>query len=283
MRMRLKREKGGASAANWGGGRVGRRSGTATAEPRGDVGALVVITALVLGGVAGFAFGADREIGEGVVQQYAEAQTREDWTALDALPEFVPRVFLTVVDPGFEDRRFITGAEDESAVSRELVRQVHRLDATPGGRAREFVMAPLLEGRLNRRQLLELYLNRVWMGRDGEWNIYGITQASREYFGKEPAELTLSETATLAGLLLPPRMESPADHVGAVGARRNEVLRQLLNVGVIDEEAFREAAGERLGFQPGVQFAPMAPPPPREDEEAAVIRLNRPIQPVTED
>jgi len=282
MRMRLKRERGAAGAANWGGS-AGLRSGTPTAEPRGDVGALVVITALVLGGVAGFAFGADREIGDGIVQQYAEAQTREDWTVLDALPEFVPRVFLTVVDPGFEDRRFITSADDESAVSRELVRQVHRLDATPGGRAREFVMAPLLEGRLSRRQLLELYLNRVRMGRDGEWTIYGITQASREYFGKEPAELTLSETATLAGLLLPPRMETPADHVGAVGARRNEVLRQLLNVGVIDEEAFRAATGERLGFQPGLQFAPMAPPPPREGEDAAVIRLNRPIQPVAED
>jgi len=241
-----------------------------------------VIIALVLGGVAGFAFGADRELGEGVVQQYVEAQTRQDWVSLGELPEYVPRVFLTVVDPAFEDRRFITGAAEESAVSREMVRQVHRLDGTPGGRAREFVMAPLLESRLSKQQLLELYLNRVRMGSDGEWVIYGITQASREYFGKEPAELTLSETATLAGLLLPPRMESPADHVGAVGARRNEVLRQLWNVGGIDEESFREATGERLGFQPGIQFAPMAPPPPREEEES-VIRLDRPLQPVTED
>jgi membrane peptidoglycan carboxypeptidase len=73
-------------------------------------------------------------------------------------------------------------------------------------------------------------------------------------------ELTISESATLAGMLLQPRIEDPGDKPGAVGVRRNEVLRGMLQQGSISEAEYRAALAEPLGFQPGLSRQPMSRP-----------------------
>lgn len=118
-------------------------------------------------------------------------------------------------------------------------------------------MAPILEKRIPDEAVLELYLNRVYFGMAHDYPVYGIHYAAREYFGKEAAQLTLGETATLAGLLLEPRIERPEDMAGAVGARRNEVLTNLLRTGYITEADMKTAVAERLAFQPGITEVPM--------------------------
>lgn len=247
--------------------RASRRKVAERAEGRG----LLLVLALglfVIGGVIGFAWALDRQVRGGILQQRAEARQRPDWVEMERLPRYVPMAFVAVVDPAFLQAGALRTGESGTTLAREMVRQVHLLPDGLGGEARELLMGPVLERRTSKRDLLELYLNRVFIGEEQGYPVYGIHHAAREYFDKEPAELTLGEAATLAGLLLPPRIQDPDRRIGAVGARRNEVLRVLLLGEVITAEQFRQAVAEPLGFQPGLQEQPMTRPadwtePPR--------------------
>lgn len=218
---------------------------------------VMALALLVLGAVAGFAFALDRQIRGGLLDQRAEAMRRPDWVSLDALPEYVPRTFAAVVDPTLLEEGAVRPREEGAAMARELARQIHLLPNSLSGRARELVMGPVLERHLSADQLLELFLNRVYLGRAQGFPVYGVYHAAREYFDKEPQELTLGETATLAGLLLQPRFDDPDAQPGAVGVRRNEVLRVLLVGELISQGQYRTAIAERLPFQPGVEEQPM--------------------------
>src|SRR5690606_32816471 len=99
-------------------------------------------------------------------------------------------------------------------IPRELVRQIHLLDDGISGEARGLFMAPILEQRISRADLLELYLNRVYLGESHDYPVYGIHYAAEEYFDKSASELTLGEAASLAGLLLEPRILRPEQFPG---------------------------------------------------------------------
>src|SRR6185295_2503527 len=142
----------------------------------------------------------------------------------------------------------------------------------PADQAWRAFMVPLTEARLSRRAMVEFYLNRAYLGQAGDWRVYGVQHASEEYFGKDARRLTLSEAATLAGLMLPPRMLNPQNSPGAAGARRNEVLERLLAAGKIDQAAYEAALREPLAFQPGIDYAPMTRPADW-GQEPEVIKL----------
>jgi membrane peptidoglycan carboxypeptidase len=235
----------------------------------------------IMGLVGGFAWAQDRQVRGGVLLQRAEAAQREDWVSMESLPSYVPHAFLVAVDPEFEQAGTLRAGQDGTTVARDLIRQIHLLGDGLRSSAREMVMAPVLEQRTSKRGLLELYLNRVYLGRSQDYPVYGIYWAAEEYLGKRPEELTLGEAATLAGLLLEPRITDPDDRPGAVGARRNELLRLMLLSGYITPEEHRAAVSERLAFQPGLREFPMTRriPTPRDDD---VIRLPPQYQPQPE-
>lgn len=246
----------------------------------GEMGLLLVLAIglFVVGGVAGFGWALDRQIRGGLLRQGATAERRADWVQLETLPAYVPQTFLAVVDPDFLTRGRLRRGASGTTVARELVRQVHLLPSSLGGEARELMMGPVLEQRASKRELLELYLNRVYLGEEQGHPVYGIYHAAQEYFEKEPSALTLGETATLAGLLLEPRIEDPERDVGAVGARRNEVLRVLLIGQLISESQYRAALEEPLGFQPGLDQLPVTRPLDF-GRESEVIRLPPNLRP----
>jgi membrane peptidoglycan carboxypeptidase len=266
------------------GGRLSLGKPVADPAPEGSTQVLIVLTVgfLILGIVAGFGWELDRQLRGGILLQRVEAVQRPDWVPLEALPEYVPRVFLAVVDPAFEGVGTLRSREDGSTLPRELVRQIHLLGNGLRGQARELVMGPVLEQRAGKQDLLEFYLNRVYLGIEHEVPIYGIHYAAREFFGKEASELTLGETATLAGLLLEPRIERPGERPGAAGVRRNEVLRSLAMAGLISAEEFAEAVAEPLGFQPGLTELPMSRRLPLRGD-TATIRLPEQYRPRPED
>lgn len=257
------------------GGRWARRV-TGRKERKGrPYGAILLglLALLIIGSLAAVGWALDRQLRGGILEQRREAVRRPDWVPLRSLPPYVPAALIAVVDPSFLERPAYNDLEAVT-LPRQLVRQVHLLPRGLGGQGQELILGPLLENRLTKRAILELYLNRVYLGQDGEWPVFGVYHAAREYFGKEPTELTLSEAATLAGLLLPPRILDPANEPGAVGARRNEVLRQMLLEGAIDAEAYQSAIREPLQFQPGPEYEPMTRP--REwAREPDVIRVRR--------
>ncbi|CAN5859180.1 hypothetical protein BH20GEM3_BH20GEM3_10530 [soil metagenome] len=242
--------------------RSGRWTQPPSTQKRGRRGLLFLFAlgAALLGGVSGFAWEMDRQVLGGILRQRQEAARRPDWTPIRRLPAYVPQAFATVVDPTFEDRRPLDEGVEGTTLSRELVRQIHLLRRNLAGEAREIIMGPLLERRLSKSEVLELYLNRVYMGRLDGFPVYGIHHAAREFFGKRPEELTLSQTATLAGLLLPPRITRPERQLGAVGARRNEVLRQMRVAGEITPAALEAAIREPLGFVATAEYTPMTRP-----------------------
>lgn len=218
---------------------------------------MLALALFVLGTVGGFAWASDRQLRGGVLRQAAESQGRPDRVALSELPPYLPQAFAAVVEPAAAGRGRLRTGESRTSLAGELIRQVHMLPDRIGGQARALAMAPLLERRSGRRQTLEMFMNRVQLGKHLGHPVYGVWHAAREYFGKSPENLTLSEAATLAGLLLPPRLEVPQESVGAVGARRNEVLEVMLRGGLISEPEYRAAIAEPLGLQPGIGAMPM--------------------------
>ena len=118
--------------------------------------------------------------------------------------------------------------DDEYAVSRKI---------------REMILAFRLEDTLSKEQILELYLNSIFLGR----NAYGIQAASRAYFDKDVADLTLPEAAYLAVLPKAPSNYDPVRAKDRATARRNYVLREMVNNGYITEAQRAEAAATGLG------------------------------------
>ncbi|HEX2094293.1 MAG TPA: transglycosylase domain-containing protein [Longimicrobiaceae bacterium] len=241
-------------------------------ERRGEILLLLGIALFFLGGLVGFGWELDRQLRGGILRQRAEAQQRSDWVRLEQLPPVLTRMVVSVVDPGFQEREAPDTESEGLTLPRDLVRQVHLLDDGLRGEARGLLMAPLLESRLSRRELLELYVNRVYFGRSDGYPVFGVYHAAQEFFQKRPEDLTLSESATLVGLLLQPRILDPGRTPGAVGVRRNEVLRRMREAGEIDAAAYRAAVAEPLAFQPGVEYAPMSRPL-RWQEPPALLRL----------
>src|SRR5262249_60386023 len=76
-------------------------------------------------------------------------------------------------------------------------------------KAVEAVMATVLDARYSKDEILEAYLNEIYLGRRGSIAITGVGQAARHYFGKEVSDLDLAESATLAGMIRAPNAYSP--------------------------------------------------------------------------
>lgn len=275
----------GAGGGVFRGGRWGRRlTGRPTQGSRWTLFLPLLPILFVVGLVGGFAWRLEQELERGLLRQRAEQQRRPDWTSLTALPPYLPRAILLIEDPGYLRRGDLQdlGNPGRRALPRRLLEQVYGLDGGLWTEARATMLAPLLERRLARAHILELYLNRVRFGRSGRYPVVGVDGAAREYFAKAPGELTLGESATLAGLLLPPPLENPRSRPGAAGARRNEVLRQLLAAGEIDDAAFRGAIAEPLAFQPGLRYAPMSRPARWQRAPEAVIIPPPPLNPAAD-
>jgi membrane peptidoglycan carboxypeptidase len=262
---------------------------TTQAEPkrlggkyRGSFILLGVLGVAVLVGMAVFGVMAQQRLEQGLLGQYRQSLRRPDWVRLNNLPPRVVNAFLAAVDTTSFQRTSEFERRTRPLLTRDLVTQVHRLEGGVADQAWRAAMVPLVEARLSRRAALEYYLNRVSLGKTGDWPIYGVRHASEDYFGKDPRALTLGEAATLAGILLPPRIENPEAASAAVGARRNEILRRMLLEKEIDEATFRQAMAEPLGFQPGVDYAPMTRPADW-GKEPEPIRLPPELRPTLAD
>jgi penicillin-binding protein 1B len=92
---------------------------------------------------------------------------------------------------------------------------------------REAIMATVLESRLTKQQILELYLNEIYLGQQGSVGIHGIGEASRFYFAKDASHLTVPEAALLAGMIQAPSALNPYNHPQDARKRRDLVLQMM--------------------------------------------------------
>ncbi len=126
-------------------------------------------------------------------------------------------------------------------------------------KAAEAIIAIQLERRLTKEQIFELYANEVYLGQRGSFSIRGFGEASRAYFDKDITQLTLSESALLAGILPGPSLYSPFRNPDRALKRRNYVLDAMAETGAIQPEEAEAAKKAPLKLAPANFEASEAP------------------------
>lgn len=130
--------------------------------------------------------------------------------------------------------------EGGSTLTQQLARTLFLSNKrTPARKAQEAVIALLLEQELSKRQILELYLNRIYLS----GGVYGVETMSRNMYGKEAKNLTLAEAALIAGLIRAPSALSPWSNFDGALGRSRTVLQRMR------EEGFITAAQEKAATQ----------------------------------
>jgi penicillin-binding protein 1A len=178
---------------------------------------------------------------------------------LGEIPDHVPQAFLAI-----EDRRFYEHeGVDRMAVLRALIANLRAGETVQGGstisqqlarnlfltprqtlnrKLREMVLASRIERRLTKDEILELYLNRVYLGDQA----YGVDAAARRFFGKPATELTLAEAAMLAGLPKAPSRSAPTESLDRATERQHVVLEAMVDAGFITPEQRDEARAQEI-------------------------------------
>jgi penicillin-binding protein 1A len=175
-----------------------------------------------------------------VVHAYISAEDKTFFThgGID-YPGFVKAVFNYTTHIGRSGR--VPGG---STITQQVAKYLLKDSSYNIGRKiREGILAFRLESTLSKEQILELYLNSIFLGR----NAYGVQAASRAYFDKDINELTLPEAAYLATLPRAPANYDPERATQKALARRNYVLREMYKNGYIREDQWRAASAAPLG------------------------------------
>ena len=106
---------------------------------------------------------------------------------------------------------------------------------------KELIMAYITETKYSKDEILENYINDIYLGQRGQEGIYGIWEASEYYFSKEPRDLSIGEMATIAGMISSPNRLNPMRHPDLAKIRRNEVLASMLQFGYLSQPAYETA------------------------------------------
>jgi penicillin-binding protein 1B len=143
--------------------------------------------------------------------------------------------------------------EGASTLTQQLVRSYYLTNARSGFAAwwrkiREAFMAVALEVRYDKSDLLNAYVNEIYLGQDGARAIHGFGLASQFYFGKPLAELELHELALLVAEVRGPTYYDPRRHADRARERRNFVLQRMVDEGLAGNEDVQKAADHDLGL-----------------------------------
>lgn len=111
---------------------------------------------------------------------------------------------------------------------------------------KEALMALIAERKYTKGEILENYLNEIYLGQRGAQGIFGVWEGARFYFSKELPDLTVGEIALLAGLIRAPNRYSPYRSVEAATRRRNVVLAKMLESGLISRSQYERAVKEKI-------------------------------------
>jgi len=105
----------------------------------------------------------------------------------------------------------------------------------------EASMALVLEALYQKDEILEMYLNEIYMGQRGSVAVHGMGEAARYFFGRNIENLTLAEAATMAGMIRAPNFYSPYKNPEISKERRNMVLKRMLDLGKISPQEYQVA------------------------------------------
>jgi penicillin-binding protein 1B len=141
--------------------------------------------------------------------------------------------------------------EGGSSITQQLVKNFFLTpERTLKRKLQEMMIALVLETKLSKEQIFQLYANEVYMGQSGSYSINGVGEAASAYFGKDVVNLTLPECAFLAGLIRGPSLYSPYRDLERAKARRNQVLDAMVEAGLLARERAEQAKQVELVVQP---------------------------------
>lgn len=188
------------------------------------------------------------------------------WVSIDKIPENLQNAVVAIEDQRFYknnlgiDPKRIIGAllvdlkaggkpiEGASTITQQLVKNTMLTDEkTLTRKIQEAVLAWQLEQKYTKKQILEAYLNTIYLG-GPHINAYGVQAAALQYFGKDVSQLDLAESAMIAGITNNPSMYSPDSNVEKATERQHLVLSEMLKQGFITQEQYNSAINEKLNF-----------------------------------
>ena len=183
--------------------------------------------------------------------------------ALAEVPPLIIKAILAVEDERFYDHHGIDPVsvmravwvnvrsggvvQGGSTLTQQLMKNFFLSDErTFSRKVKEAIMALIAERKYSKDQILENYLNEIYLGQKGSQGIFGVWEASQFYFSKPLSDLTVGEAALLAGLVRAPNRLSPYRSRDAATKRRNVVLAKLLDGQVITRKQYEAALRENL-------------------------------------
>jgi 1A family penicillin-binding protein len=188
------------------------------------------------------------------------------WTPLERIPVFLQKALVAVEDARFYEHSGV----DVRGIARAMVSNVVKGRLAEGGstitqqliknryltpeksierKIKEGVMAVEFEQKYTKKQILEMYFNEIYYG-NGAW---GIAQASRIYFDKNPEELTDAESALLAGIPKNPGRYNPLGESKKVVLRRDVVLKRMVETNAITPRYKDQLRAQQVTFSPRSQ------------------------------
>jgi len=196
---------------------------------------------------------------------YGSNREQRDLVEIENVPGHLISAIYAVEDRRFEehhgvDLRRIAGAmlvnlraggirQGGSTLTQQLVKNFFLTpERTLRRKLTEAVMAVLVEARYTKPQILEAYLNEIYMGRRGSTAIHGVGEASRFFFGKRVSDLALDESALLAAVIQSPNALSPHRHPERARRRRDLVLELMESQGRVAVEDAERARARRLSL-----------------------------------
>ena len=177
----------------------------------------------------------------------------------DDIPKNLINAFISIEDKNFYKHKGINykriiGAtiknikslklkEGASTISQQLIKNTHLTnEKTFKRKIKEILLTKKMEKELTKDEIITAYLNAIYFGNGA----FGINQASQRYFSKEPKDLSLSESAILAGVIKSPLTYSPLSNLEKCKRRRNLVLKEMLKANKISNEEYTQAINQNI-------------------------------------
>ncbi len=187
-----------------------------------------------------------------------------DWISLRKIPDHTRKALLAIEDHDFYKHGAldITGIaraafvnlkagevrQGGSTLTQQMVKNVFlSSEQTIARKAEEAVLATWVERKYSKDEVLEMYFNTTYFGAGA----YGIRDAAKKYFGKEPSQLTLPESAMLAAMPYAPSALNPYENPGGCAKRVRLVLKEMLKYGYIGNTELKEALAKGVTLKNG--------------------------------
>lgn len=198
-----------------------------------------------------------------LIGEFVADNGRRSVVSMEDLPDHVRYSFMAAEDADFMTHegidylgmvrafyyavRYDIPIKGTSTITQQVVKNLMLTqDRKIKRKIKEIILARELDKNLTKSDILYLYLNTIYLGHGN----YGVEEAARYYFGKSAHDLSLAESATLAGITQSPERLSPKKHPKRALKRRAYVLDQLWHKGFIEEAAYRKTVDSPLKTVP---------------------------------